>query len=58
MPPKPKIHRGNSAVGKVILPTAKSKTPVYTQEEMKKLQLKKNKPASKGSTGYKGATRV
>jgi hypothetical protein len=56
--PKPKVHRGNSAVGKVIPPKAKTKTPVYTQEELNKLQLRKNKPKTKTSMGYSGAAKI
>lgn len=56
--PKPKLHRGNNAVGKVIKPKVNTKTPVFTQEEMRKEQLKKNKKPSKGSTGYSGVARI
>ncbi len=39
-------------------PAPKAKTPVYKPETLRKEQLKKNKPKTKNSMGYKGATRV
>ncbi len=46
MPPKPTPSK------------PRAKTPVYTGPQVRKLQEQKNKPKTKQSMGYKGATRV
>ena len=59
MPPKPKTKKyvKDNAV-KPDKEQDKAKTPVYNRQEVRKLQEKKNKPKTKGSMGYSGATRV
>jgi len=59
MPPKPKPKVGvrENAI-KPNKEQSKARTPVLTQEEARKEQLKKNKPKTKRSMGYSGANKI
>jgi hypothetical protein len=59
MPPKPKVFKGVKE--NAIKPNKeqnKARTPVYTPEEARKRQRQINKPKTKSSMGYSGATKA